>query len=115
MNKEELLKNLFLLPSEDIIDIFEIINGYKTRLNKSKKDTLLIRMLFASGYHSTKEFYIKNKITKDASLSNALNYETSNILDYLVLRKIFKIDDDIFLKILNDLERLKSGKYEWKM
>lgn len=65
MNKEEVLKQLFQLPKNDILDIFEIINGYKERVNKSKKDTLLVRCVFMKNYHSIKEFYEKNKITKD--------------------------------------------------
>lgn len=112
MSKEEILKNLFLLSSEDILDIMEIINGYKTRLNKSNKDTLLMRMVFASGLHSIKEYYTKNSITKDNSLAAILNYEATNINDYIKIKEILNIDDEMFLKILQELERLKSKKYE---
>ena len=104
MNKDEVLKNLFQLPKEDILDIWEIINGYKTRVNKSGKDTLLMRCMFMAGYHSTTEYYITNKITKDDMLSNALNYETTNIKAYLKIKKIFNIDDEIFNKILIELK-----------
>ena len=112
MTKEEILKELFLLPSEDILDILEIINGYKERLNKSGKDTLLMRMVFVSGLHSIKEYYLKYNLTKDKSLANALNYETTNINDYLKLKQMLYITDLLFLKILFELERIKSGNYE---
>ena len=104
MNKEELLKNLFQLPKEDILDIFEIINGYKERTNKSDKDTLLMRCIFMKGYHTIKEFYKKIKITKDNSLASALNYETPNIKAYLKLKNILNIDDEIFKKIIEEIE-----------
>ena len=38
MNKEEVLKQLFLLPREDILDIYEIINGYKDNLTIDRID-----------------------------------------------------------------------------
>ena len=59
MNKEEILKQLFKLPKEEILDIFEILNGFKTRTNKANKDTLLARCVFIKGYHRTIEFYKK--------------------------------------------------------
>lgn len=31
MNKEEVLKELFQLPKDDLLDIFEILNGYKIK------------------------------------------------------------------------------------
>lgn len=107
MNKEEVLKELFQLPKDDLLDIFEILNGYKVRINKSKsnKDTLLMRCIFMKGYHNIREFYKKIKITKDNSLALALNYETSNIKAYLKLKNILNIDDEIFNKILSELER----------
>lgn len=104
MNKEEVLKNLFQLSQEDILDIGKIINGYTGRIHKSPKDTLLMRCMFIAGYHSSKEFYDRNHITKDNSLANALNYEVSDIKVYLKLKKIFNIDNDLFLKILERLE-----------
>lgn len=104
MNKKEVLKALFQLSQEEILDIGKIINGYEVRIHKSPKDTLLMRCMFMSGYHSSKEFYDKNHITKDNSLANALNYEVSDIKVYLKLRQIFNIDDDLFLKILEKLE-----------
>lgn len=105
MNKKEILKQLFQLPKEDILDIFEIINGYKGRINKSGKDTLLMRCIFMSGYHSTKEYYKINNFTKDDMGSTALNYETTNIKAYLKLKRILNIDDELFNKILLELER----------
>lgn len=105
MNKEKLLKNLFQLPKEDILDIFEIINGYKERVNKSRKDTLLMRSVFMAGYHSIKEYYKINNITKDNMLANCLNYETTNIKAYFEIKRILNIDDEIFNKILSELER----------
>ena len=104
MNKEEVLKNLFQLSKDDILDIFKIINGYKERVNKSKNDSLLMRCMFMRGYHSTKEFYKANKITKDNMLASALNYETTNIKAYLKLKNILNVDDEIFNKILKELE-----------
>lgn len=105
MNKEEVLKELFQLPKDDLLDIFEILNGYKGRTNKSGKDTLLMRCIFMKGYHNTREFYKKNKITKDNSLASALNYETPYIKAYFKLKKILNIDDEIFKKIIEELER----------
>lgn len=103
MTKKQILKQLFLLPKEDIMDISKILKGYEERINKSNKDTLLMRMMFASGYHSTKEFYNKNNITKDNSLATALNYDTKNIETYIKLKKIFDIDNNTFLNILEVL------------
>ncbi len=107
MNKENILKDLFQLSQEDILDIREIINGYTERIHKSSKDTLLMRCVFMSGYHSTKEFYDNNCITKDHSLASALNYETSNISAYLTLRGLLNIDDDLFFKILDEIGEVK--------
>jgi len=104
MNKEEVLKELFQLPKDDILDILEIINGYKKRVNKSKKDSLLMRCLFMKGYHKFKEFYKENKITKDNTLVSALDYETTNIRSYLKLKNILNIDDKIFKKIIEEIE-----------
>lgn len=104
MTKKEVLKELFQLPKDEILDILEIINGYKGRVNKSKKDTLLMRCLFIKGYHSSKEFYKENKITKDDKLAVALNYEVMNIRTYLELKNILDIDDEIFNKILKEIK-----------
>lgn len=104
MDKEKVLKNLFQLPKEDILDIWEIINGYKTRVNKSGNDTLLMRCVFINGYHSMKEFWKKYNITKDQSLAVALNYEPVSIKAYLKLKEILNIDDEIFNKILVELK-----------
>ena len=104
MNKEEVLKNLFQLSQEDILDIGKIINGYEERIHKSPKDTLLMRCVFMAGYHCTKEFYLKNGLTKDGNLANSLNYETTNLKAYLKLKKILNIDNELFLKILEKLE-----------
>lgn len=104
MNKEELLKNLFQLSKEEILDIGEIINGYKERVNKSPKDTLLMRCMFMAGFHKTSEMYNRFNITKDNKLVQALNYETTNIKGYLELKSKLNIDDDLFNKILQELE-----------
>lgn len=107
MSKEEVLNQLFQLSKEDILDIFKIINGYKERINKGSKDTLLMRNLFMSGYHSAKEFYTFNNITKDNMLAIALNYETNNIKAYLKLKKMLNIDDEMFNKIILELEEVE--------
>lgn len=104
MNKEEVLKQLFLLSKEDISDIYEILNGFKERINKASKDTLLARCVFIKGYHRTSEFYEKNNFTKDTMYAKALNYETKNIDAYITLKNILEINNDIFLKILNELK-----------
>ena len=110
MNREEILKNLFQLPKNDILDILKIINGYKERVNKSRNDTLIMRCLFMKGYHSTKEFYKEKGITKDNMLANALSYETTNIKAYLELKRIFNISDEMFNKILLELEGSDSNE-----
>ena len=110
MNKEELLKELFQLPKDDLLDIFEILNGYKGRTNKSDKDTLLMRCIFMKGYHNTREFYKENKITKDNMLASALNYETTNIRAYLKLKNILDIDNEIFKKIIEEIEGSDSNE-----
>ena len=56
-DKKFVLSHLFTLPKEEILDIYNIINGYKERVNKSAKDTLLARCVFINGYHKTSEFY----------------------------------------------------------
>lgn len=104
MDKEGVLKQLFKLSKDDILDIFEIINGYKERVNKSKRDTLLTRCVFIDGYHKVSDFYKINNITKDNMLANALNYETTNIKAYLKLKDILNIDDDTFTKILEEIK-----------
>lgn len=110
MTKKEILKELFQLPKDDILDVLEIINGYKERVNKSKKDTLLMRYLFIKGYHNSQEFYKENKITKDSMLASSLNYETTNIGAYLKLKNILDIDDEMFNKILKEIEENKEIK-----
>ncbi len=112
MNKEEVLKNLFQLPKEDILDIFEIINGYKERVNKSRKDTLLMRSVFMAGYHSTNEYYKVNSVTKDNMLATCLNYETTNIKAYFEIKRILNIDDEIFNKVLSELEQMEQMEYK---
>ncbi len=107
MDKKEVLQELFQLPKDDILDIFDIIKGYKERLNKSCKDTLLMRSVFMNGYHSSKEFYTVNNLTKDNMLSNALNYETTNVKAYLKLKELLNIDDEIFRKILLQLKEVE--------
>lgn len=110
MNKKEILKELFQLPKDDILDVLEIVNGYKERVNKSKKDTLLTRCLFIEGYHNSQEFYKENEITKDNMLASALNYETTNIRAYLKLKNILDIDNEIFNKILKKIKENEEIK-----
>lgn len=102
--KEEVLKNLFQLSKEEILDIGEIINGYKERIKKSPKDTLLMRCVFMAGFHRMTEMYQKFNTTKDSYLSHALNYETANIKAYLELKSKLNIDYELFNKILQELE-----------
>ena len=109
MEKKCVLKSLFELPQEDIFDILEILNGYKERVNKSKKDTLLARCVFAKGYHSTKEFYNAINKTKDSNIGSALNYETTNIKAYLKLKDFLSIDDYTFSDILDEVNKLKES------
>ena len=104
MNKEEVLKQLFSLSKEDILDIYEILNGYKCSMNKCKKDTQALRSLYMSGYHSTKEFYDKFKITKDNAVSELLRGNAFNIKTLLCLKEMLDLDDDILLKILKDVD-----------
>ena len=103
MNKEEVLKQLFQLSKEDILDVLKILEGYIHRLNKSGKDTLLARSMFASGYHNTKELQEKFNITKDNSLIQALSNEIVNIKTLNILRKEFNIDNETFIEIVNEL------------
>lgn len=105
MNKHEVLKELFQLPKDEILDIFEIINGYKTRVNKSKKDKLLMRCVFMRGYYSIKDFLKDYKQTKDTSFAKALDYETWDIKVYFKLKNILNIDDELFEKIIRELEQ----------
>ena len=109
MNKEEVLKELFQLPKDEILDIFKIINGYKTAVNKRKPDTLLMRQIFVAGYHSIGEFYKNNEFTRDCNISDALNYGTININAYLKLKNILNIDDEIFKKIIEEIEEIDSN------
>lgn len=110
MNKEEALKELFQLPKDDILDIFNIINGYKTAVNKRKPDTLLMRQIFVAGYHSIGEFYKSNKFTRDCKFADALSYGTVNITTYLKLKNILNIDDEIFKKIIEEIEGSDSNE-----
>ena len=103
-DKHEVLKNLFQLSKDDILDIFEIINGYKTAVNKRKPDTLLMRQVFVAGYHSMGEFYKNNNFTRDCNFSDALSYSTININAYLKLKNVLHIDNVTFDNILNELE-----------
>lgn len=102
--KEEILKKLFLLPKEDILDILKILQGFEHRLNKSKNDSLLARCMFASGYHSTKEYQKMKGITKDHSLSVALTDKIINISTLNELRKDFNIDNEMIIKIISEGE-----------
>ncbi len=86
------------------VDIYEIINGYKERVNKTNKDTLLTRCVFMAGYHKVNEYWKEYNLTKDKSMALALIYETKNIDVYLKLKKIFNIDDELFNKILGEID-----------
>lgn len=103
MSKEQVLKEIFNLSSQDILDILDILNGYKERINKSKKDTTLARCMFAKGYHSTKEFMNSLNITKDDSLSKALTNEISSLKTLSKLVRIFNIDDETIIKIVKEI------------
>lgn len=104
--KENVLKELFQLSQADILDIGKIIKGYAERIHKYPSDTLLMRCIFMNGYHSIKQFCDENLITKDSNLASVLNYETANIKAYLKLKNILSIDDEIFIKIINELGEL---------
>lgn len=103
MSKEEVLKALFQLRKEEILDIWEIINGYKERVNKGRTDTLLMRCMFMAGFHRANEMYAKFNITKDCSLASALKYGTKNIDDYITLKNKLNIDDELFIKIIKEI------------
>ena len=102
--KENVLKNIFYyLSQEEILDILEILKGYEQRIHKSKKDTLIARCMFASGYHSTKEFLKEYEITKDSALCLALSNNVFNIKAIDKLRKIFDIDDSMLRRIIEEV------------
>ena len=63
-----------------------------------------MRCVFIDGYHSIKEFWNKYNITKDQSLAIALNYEPINIKAYLELKRLLNIDNELFNKIILELE-----------
>ena len=98
--KEEVLKNLFQLSKEEILDICEIINGYKESVKKMKNDTFALRSIYIAGYHSTGEFYKKHNLTKDCAIGQLLRGKAFNIKTYCELKNILNIDDDLFLKII---------------
>lgn len=103
MNKREILDRIFELSQEEILDICEILNGYKKRINCSKKDTRLMRCMFVAGYHNTTEFTEKNEITKDSTLYKALSNDISNVKVLCELFDILKIDDYNKVRIINEL------------
>lgn len=105
MNKQQVLKELFLLPQEDIIDICNILYGYECTVNKSKKDNFATRLLYMNGYHSLKEFYEKFNLTKDEAVSKLVSCgNASNIKTYLKLKKMLNLDDEMFCKLLSNVE-----------
>ena len=104
MEKRCVLKSLFELPQEDILDVLKILNGFKERIHKSKKDTLLARCVFVEGYHSIRDFYKAINTTKDSNIGSALNYETTNIKAYLKLKDFLSIDDYTFSDILDEIK-----------
>jgi hypothetical protein len=106
MNKEEVLKNLFKLSQNEILDIFEILNGYKVRIKKSKKDTYLMRQVFANGYHNMNEYYKDFNITKDNSLASILNYDSKNIKDYITLKNKLNLNMEDIEIIMQEIEEL---------
>lgn len=106
MEKKYILNALLKLPQSDILDILEILNGYKGRVNKSKKDNLLVRCVFMNGYHSIKEFYKAINATKDTSIGSALNYEATDIRTYLKLKDFLSIDDYTFSDILDEIKEI---------
>lgn len=102
--KESILKDIFYyLSKEEILDVLEILKGYNHRLNKSKKDTLLARCMFASGFHNTKEFLDKYHLTKDNALGEALSNNVYSIKALNKLRNIFDIDDSMLRRIIEEI------------
>ena len=104
--KDKILHEMFLnLSQESLLDIFEILKGYKERINKSKKDTLLARCMFAYGYHNTMEYQSVINVTKDSKQIKALSNDISSIDTLNELRKAFNISNDTLEKIIKDLEK----------
>lgn len=105
MNKNEILKNLFLLPREDILDILEVINGYKSSTNRSTKDKLGLRAIFMAGYHSTEEFYKAFNLTKDCSIAKlVVRGQAFNIKTFFKLQEMLGFSDEMLLEILKEVE-----------
>lgn len=103
-NKYDILHKMFLeLSDESLLDIYEILSGYKERVNKTKKDTLLARCMFASGYHNTKEVQKTLNVTKDSAEIKALSNNVFNIKTLDKLRHTFDIDNDTFVKIVKEI------------
>lgn len=104
--KKEVLRQLFLLNQEDILDIYEILHGYKCSVNKSKNDSFATRLVYMNGYHSLQEFYKKFNLTKDDSIAEIVSRATaniSNVKSYLRLKNMLDLDDVLFLKLLSKI------------
>ncbi len=102
---EEIIKQIFDLDKEDILKIGEIINGYKETVNKSGKNNILIKKMYASGkYLTIKDFLYENKITKDHHYVKIL-FEKNNrfdIDDLLFFKNTFEMSDDELLQVIYD-------------
>ena len=105
MNKQQVLKELFLLQQEDIIDIYNILNGYNCTVNKSKRDNFATRLVYMNGYHSLKEFYKNFNFNRDESVAKLVSSgNSSNIKTYIKLKKMLMLDDEMFCKLLSSVE-----------
>ena len=100
----DVLHKMFLeLSKESLLDILEILKGYEERVNRTKKDTLLARCMFASGYHNTKEVQELLNVSKDTAEIKALSNDVFNIKILNKLRQTFDIDDTTFVKIVKEV------------
>lgn len=107
--KNNILRTMFLnLSQESLLDICEILNGYRGRIHKAKKDTTLARCMFAYGYHNTKEFMDLLNLTKDRSEIEALSNNVHSIGVLNKLRHAFNIDDTTFVKIVREIEEIDT-------
>lgn len=107
MNKDEVLKNLFLLNDKDILDINKIINGYKESLNRrdGKKNTSsdFLKCVFATGkYYKLNDFYKDFNLTKDRGIAQIFRKNCKNISTIFKLKEMLNIDDETFLNILKE-------------
>ena len=102
---KEILKQIFDLDKDSILKIGEIINGYKETINKSDKDNILVKKLYACGkYSSIKDFLNENKITKDNHYVKIM-FDKNNrfdLDDLLFFKNTFEMSDDELLQVIYD-------------